>query len=1344
MTTRTFGKYHVTRSLGRGGMAEVYQAHDPVLDRLVAIKVILPHLTADDGFTARFLREAKLVASLRHPQIVQLFDYDVVDGQPFMVMEYLGGDTLKARLAALRTQRATMTLREIARLLDALAGALDYAHAQGAVHRDIKPANVLFTAQDEPVLTDFGIAKLLDQTAQLSLTGALAGTPAYMSPEQAAGKPVDKRSDLYSLAVVAYELATGRVPFHADSPTALLMQHLLEPPPPPRTLNPNLPVAVEHVILQALAKEPAARFASTGAFAEALRMALHGQTTADVSPADLTVVEPTPAAPRPAVRPATAPSRALSVPPGSAHQPVEQAALTSGFVAREQELARLAAWLVQALAGHGQVCFVAGEAGAGKTALATEFARRAQLAHTDLVVAAANCNTQSGAGDPYLPFRELLTRLIGLTGHGAGEEATLPEAISQQTGIRSQPGRALAEHGPDLIDVFVSGDGLRAQLGGQAADRSEWGAQLARLAERKVHVVGQESGVEQSHIFEQYTNVLKALAVQQPLLLVVDDLQWVDQASADLLFHLSRRIGDSRILLIGSYRSDEVALGRSREAHPLQKVLAELKRYSGDIQVALHEDNEEARRRFVDSLLDREPNRLNEAFRQALFHHTGGHALFTVELLRTLQERGDLTQDETASWVAAPTLDWGQLPPRVEGVIEERIGRLAAELREALTTASVEGENFTAEVVARVQDVDARGLVRQLSRELAQQHRLVGAIGQQRVGQQRLSLFRFQHNLFRKYLYNNLNPVDRAYFHEDVGTVLEELYSDNADAIAVQLAWHFSEADLPEKARHYLAIAGEQARRRYANADALSYLNRALDLTPEADHAERYTLLLARQKVYDVLADREAQRLDLAQLEELAQRLGDPRRQAEIALCQTLYAYSIGEYHTAVAHAQSAIELAATVHDVEQEAKGYLQWGRTLLKLSDYTESQSKLERALALTEADQLHQIKADSLRALGVASYYLGDYRNATATYERALTIYWEIGDRQGEGHALSNLGLAFREQGQYAGARRYFDQALQLYQEIGDRDGEADVLVDLGLLCRDQGDHAASRTYYEQALAICRQTEARSSEAFALLGIGDVYKDQDAFDSAATYYEGALLIARVIGDRRQEHLALKELANIALNLGDYATARAQYEEALACFRTIGDRQSESSTLNRLGLLCYQASDAEAARTYSQAALSIAQEIGDRWLESSSLTKLGHALAALGQTAAATEGYQKAVSLWREQGRPDLALESVAGLARIALDRADLATAKTYAEELVAEFDDTTFPNHGMAEEFLTCYRVLRALQDARADEVLGTIYNQVQASAARIGNEQMQRSFLENVPAHQAIINEWHATR
>nr|HMN31420.1 tetratricopeptide repeat protein [Caldilineaceae bacterium] len=347
----------------------------------------------------------------------------------------------------------------------------------------------------------------------------------------------------------------------------------------------------------------------------------------------------------------------------------------------------------------------------------------------------------------------------------------------------------------------------------------------------------------------------------------------------------------------------------------------------------------------------------------------------------------------------------------VEGVIEERIGRLAQELRDLLTIASVEGEDFTAEVVARVQAVDVRGLVRQLSRELAQQHRLVSAVGRQRVGQQHLSLFRFHHNLFQKYLYSNLNPVERAYFHEDVGMVLEELYGDEADAIAVQLAWHFSEADLPEKARRYLAIAGEQARRRYANAEALSYLNRALDLTPDSDPVERYPLLLARQKVYDVLADRPAQRQDLAQLQALAQQLGDPRRQAEIALCQALYADRLDEYREAVRYAQRAIELAATSQDVEQEARGYLYWGRALVNLAEYGESQPKLQRALALAAAEQLHEVQADSLRALGVVAHFLGDYSQAEATYEQALTIYREVGDRRGDQHTLSNLGLVLR---------------------------------------------------------------------------------------------------------------------------------------------------------------------------------------------------------------------------------------------------------------------------------------------------------------------------------------------
>jgi tetratricopeptide (TPR) repeat protein/tRNA A-37 threonylcarbamoyl transferase component Bud32 len=284
MAAESFGKYRVLQRLGRGGMAEVYQATHPDLKRHVAIKVIYPHLAADEGFGARFRREARVAASLRHPHVVQLYDFDLQDGQPFMVMEHLPGGTLKERLSDYRARGESLRLEEISRLLAPLADALDYAHQRGMVHRDIKPANILFTERGEPVLSDFGIAKILSDTAQLSVTRGILGTPAYMSPEQATGQEVDARSDLYSLAVVLYEMLTGQVPFRGDSPTTVMMKHVSEPPPPPSVYNPAIPEAVDAVVLKALAKAPAARFSSASALARAYDAASMS-STAETDPA---------------------------------------------------------------------------------------------------------------------------------------------------------------------------------------------------------------------------------------------------------------------------------------------------------------------------------------------------------------------------------------------------------------------------------------------------------------------------------------------------------------------------------------------------------------------------------------------------------------------------------------------------------------------------------------------------------------------------------------------------------------------------------------------------------------------------------------------------------------------------------------------------------------------------------------------------------------------------------------------------------------------------------------------------------------------------------------------------
>ncbi len=501
------------------------------------------------------------------------------------------------------------------------------------------------------------------------------------------------------------------------------------------------------------------------------------------------------------------------------------------FVARECELARLDELLARALAGQLALCFVTGEAGSGKTALVTEFARRAEQSHNDLVFAIGECNAQTGIGDPYLPFREILSLLTGDVERKLAEGAITEENGRRLHAFLRSSGKAVLDYGPALVEIFVPGSELLARVGAKVAKRLGWTDRLNELMrQRRGAAAAQAAGLDQSHIFEQYANVLNNLAKDRPLILVLDDLHWVDPASASLLFHLCRRISEIRMLIIGTFRPAEVAVGRSGDRHPLDPVLNDVKRQFGDVRVDLDTAGGSEGRRVVDELVDQVPNQLSEEFRQRLYLHTQGHPLFTIELLRSLQESGDLGQDEEGRWVVGREVEWHVLPARVEGVIEERIARLREEPRRVLTAASVEGENFTAEVVARALRLDERETVRQLSGELEKQHQLVGARGVRRLNGQRLSLYQFRHNLFQKYLYRSLDEVERSYLHEDVGNVLEELFFDQAEEVATQLARHFTEAGREEKALCYLLQAGEKARAAYANEEAAQHFQSAREM----------------------------------------------------------------------------------------------------------------------------------------------------------------------------------------------------------------------------------------------------------------------------------------------------------------------------------------------------------------------------------------------------------------------------------------------------------------------------------------------------------------------------------
>jgi serine/threonine-protein kinase len=269
---QTLGKYRVLEPLGRGGMARVYRAYHPQLDRYVALKVLRADLVGDEAFQARFQREARAAAALRHANIVQVFDHDVQDDVYYIVLELLEGDSLKTRLHDYRVRGEAMPLGEVVRvLLDVLDG-LAYAHSEGMVHRDIKPGNILLTKRGEAVIADFGIAQIVGDT-QHTAPGALLGTLNYIAPEQGMRSQSDARSDIYSLGVVLYEMLTQRPPFEADTPLAVLMKHAHDPLPLPREINPDIPVPFERIVLKALAKDPDDRYQSAAAMAQALREA---------------------------------------------------------------------------------------------------------------------------------------------------------------------------------------------------------------------------------------------------------------------------------------------------------------------------------------------------------------------------------------------------------------------------------------------------------------------------------------------------------------------------------------------------------------------------------------------------------------------------------------------------------------------------------------------------------------------------------------------------------------------------------------------------------------------------------------------------------------------------------------------------------------------------------------------------------------------------------------------------------------------------------------------------------------------------------------------------------------
>jgi serine/threonine protein kinase len=293
LSGKTFGQYRLIEPISSGGMATIYKAYQPGLDRVVAIKVLPEFLLNQAGFLERFKIEAQAIAKLDHPHILPVYDYGEAERTPYLVMKYVPGGTLKDLMA-----HGPIDPRQAALLLRQMAEALEHAHEQGIIHRDVKPSNVLMQDGRWVQLMDFGLAKMMTSTSNITASGTGVGTPDYMSPEQAQGTPVDQRTDIYSLGVVVYQMLAGDVPFHAETPMAVMLKHIVEAPPPLRVKNPDLSPEIEQVVLKALTKNRDDRYARAVDFAAAYEAALDSAAAVPTQQPSLSTLPVAPAVDR--------------------------------------------------------------------------------------------------------------------------------------------------------------------------------------------------------------------------------------------------------------------------------------------------------------------------------------------------------------------------------------------------------------------------------------------------------------------------------------------------------------------------------------------------------------------------------------------------------------------------------------------------------------------------------------------------------------------------------------------------------------------------------------------------------------------------------------------------------------------------------------------------------------------------------------------------------------------------------------------------------------------------------------------------------------------------------------
>jgi DNA-binding SARP family transcriptional activator len=819
------------------------------------------------------------------------------------------------------------------------------------------------------------------------------------------------------------------------------------------------------------------------------------------------------------------------------------------FVGRSTLLEHLNSELESALDGKGQAIFITGEAGSGKTSLLYKFAQDAISNRENLLVAGGTCNEFTGEGDPYSPFRETLTMLIGDFRKGWSVGRLTDEQVNGLWKYSLFVIQSLIENGSMLINTLLPGGEIVSRAKAAGLGGYPWYQSLEKLANTK-----SVTGIKQAAILDAYSRFIHVVTREHPLILILDDLQWADIGTVNLLFHLGRHLQEAKILLIGAYRSEEINIGRDGSQHPLTLVLTEFKAQFGDIVFDLSHVHENESREFVDAYLNTQPNRFDANFREAIYKRTKGQPLFTIELLKDMQTRGDLVKDSEGNWIIGPSLNWTRLPTRVDAVISARITRLGDVHRSLLEVASVAGNPFIAQVVGGIENLSPRELFQILNRICASKHRLVSELDDITINSSNFSRYKFNHPMFRQYLYQSISRGERQLLHKEVGNALESLYGEKSDLIAVELAQHFSEANLLEKSIPYLLKAGKQAQKSFAYEEAISHFQYVISKVEysttkelhqkwliqaylslgiiyfdsgslnKAENSLLNAIKISKEiqstieeilQIYHWLGDvyswqnRWEERLHLG-LESL-ELLGDEKSSIGAAFVNQLIAvayWGIGNKEQFYAYTK---QTAQFIKQLPYSTELTVAFIHIVMMFIERKEPEQAIEWLNALENRATNH----NEPKFLGEAKDFrggileqMGKLQNAIGTYNQAQKIYNEIGYRGSEpGGCLRGLVSAFLSQGKINQANECALKYLEASQIVGNKHFIALSYSFLGRIALCSGELSEAKAHFSPALNIFREINEREGQALVNYYLGWANLAGKEFKESISHFQVAL---------------------------------------------------------------------------------------------------------------------------------------------------------------------------------------------------------------------------------------------